>query len=110
MAKRFAFLDTNTFLHYRAIEEIDWLSILATGHVTLVIAPIVIRELNKHKDYSKSAKARERASAALIKLSKWSDKINPSRLDHQLNFNFGCEIRQLTLLNIIYREIFLMII
>jgi hypothetical protein len=88
MTKRIAFLDTNTFLHYRAIEEVDWLTILGAGHVSLVIVPIVIRELNKHKDYPKAGKARERASATLIKLSKWAEEIQPVEIRSSVELNF----------------------
>jgi hypothetical protein len=44
------FLDTNVLLHYRRIDEIDWLSISGTDAVVLLICPIVVRELDHHKD------------------------------------------------------------
>jgi hypothetical protein len=64
-------LDTNVFLHYRSLEEIDWLAVTDKRHVTLVVAPIVVRELNKHKDNPRSKKLRDRASSALRKLRNW---------------------------------------
>jgi hypothetical protein len=43
----------------------------------LVVSPIVIRELNKQKDFPKSEKIRDRASAALRRLNSWSDQTPP---------------------------------
>jgi hypothetical protein len=71
-------LDTNIFLHYRSIDEWDWIRVSGSPSVTLLIAPIVIRELNKHKDSPRNKKLRDRADAALKKLRIWS-KNGPDR-------------------------------
>jgi hypothetical protein len=69
MSTSVAFLDTNTFLHYKQLREIDWCDVLNADHVTLIVAPVVIRELNSHKDLGRKKNIRERAAAALETLS-----------------------------------------
>jgi hypothetical protein len=63
------FLDTNIFLHYRAFDEIDWLSIFNCEAVTILIPPITIYELNKQKELHPQKHIRERASKTLKKLN-----------------------------------------
>lgn len=49
----YIFIDTNIFIHFRDFEEIDWPSVSGKrGPITLLIAPIVIDELDRHKYYS----------------------------------------------------------
>jgi hypothetical protein len=43
------FLDTNIFLHFKSFTEIDWLTICQDNICKIVIAPIVIDELDKYK-------------------------------------------------------------
>jgi hypothetical protein len=57
--------DTNIFLHFRPLREIDWRCLASADSVTLLIAPVVIRELNRHKDLPRSDKLRDRAIKAL---------------------------------------------
>lgn len=59
-ATEYFFLDTNTLLHYKLIKEIDWLSFTDMPAVTLLIAPIVIKELDTHK-YSPKKGIQKRA-------------------------------------------------
>lgn len=68
MAK-IVFLDTNVFIHYQLFDQIDWTKIFNVPDVTIVIPPITIRELNKHKELSTKSRIRERASLVLKKLS-----------------------------------------
>ena len=50
MDKKAAFVDTMTFLHFRPLNEIDWTARLESDEVELLLAPVVLRELNCHKD------------------------------------------------------------
>jgi hypothetical protein len=70
-----AFLDTNIFLHYQPVEQIDWLSVLEAEAVTLIIPPVVVRELDRLKDGPSGTKrAKERARRTLSKLNElWND-------------------------------------
>ena len=49
---KYLFLDTNIFLHYRHFEDIPWKTVVCDDF-TLVVAPIVLDELDKHKDREK---------------------------------------------------------
>lgn len=48
---KYLFLDTNVYLHCKDVEEIDWKSLVTGGEdFTIVIPPVVIREIDKIKD------------------------------------------------------------
>lgn len=64
-----AFLDTNVFLHYKPIDEIDWPDLLKVDRATLIVAPVVLRELDKLKSLGEKARTRARAASAIRKLS-----------------------------------------
>ena len=64
------FPDTNLFLHYRSLNEIDWCSLLHSSTVEIEIAPVVARELEKQKTLNPSKKLRDRAATALKLLHK----------------------------------------
>lgn len=49
---KYLFLDTNVFLHYNSFEDIPWKE-LVSDDFTIVIAPVVQQELDKHKDQSR---------------------------------------------------------
>lgn len=63
-----AFLDTNIFLHYQPFDQINWPKELDAEEVELIIAPIVIRELDDHKDHHRLSSIRNRARASLKKI------------------------------------------
>lgn len=73
----YSFLDTNMLLHYPVPDQVDWPDIMETKEVTIVIAPVVFRELNRHKDKPESRRLRDRAATVL----KWFDTFveNPTR-------------------------------
>lgn len=68
MKPLYAFLDTNIFLHYQPFEQIKWTEILNAHHVVLVATPIVVRELDKHKDQHRISAIQDRARTALKKI------------------------------------------
>ena len=61
----YVFIDTNIFLHYRAIDDVPWKDVVKTDRVVLCAAPIVVEELDDHKDTHRFSKIRERARKAL---------------------------------------------
>jgi hypothetical protein len=65
------FPDTNLFLHYRSLNEIDWCSLLQSNAVEIEIAPVVTRELEEQKTLNSSRKLRDRAATALRFLHKY---------------------------------------
>jgi hypothetical protein len=61
----YLFVDTNVLLHYRRIEEIDWLNLSNSPEVVIVLCPAVIRELDHHKVSHPQNKFRQRAQAII---------------------------------------------
>src|SRR5580698_9395804 len=64
------FPDTNVFLHYRRLTEIDWCALLKVKTVTIMIAPMVTGELEEQKTLNPSRKLRDRADASVRMLNK----------------------------------------
>lgn len=99
------YLDTNIFLHYQPFTQINWLEIVKAESATIVVPPVTIRELNKHKDSHPRAQIKKRAGETIKRLSglldsgttaKITEKVLISFEDrdpiidfaaHQLNFN-----------------------
>jgi rRNA-processing protein FCF1 len=63
-----AFLDTQTFLHYQWIANINWTSLLSVPSVDVMIPTVVLDELEEKKS-GNSLKLRERATGALSRLA-----------------------------------------
>jgi hypothetical protein len=57
----YLFVDTNVLLHYRRLEEIDWLALSKSKKVTILLCPAVIRELDRLKVSHPQNKFRKRA-------------------------------------------------
>lgn len=70
----YAFLDTNTFFHYRFFTVIDWLGELKAKKVILVFSTQVIRELDEKKFSAPNPKIRGRAKKVVSKLGSLSSK------------------------------------
>ncbi|PQJ33601.1 hypothetical protein BSZ35_02405 [Salinibacter sp. 10B] len=60
----YAILDTNFFLHFKQIEDVDWREMLDADSVKLVIPRRMIEELDEKKDEGSSEKLRDRARKA----------------------------------------------
>jgi rRNA-processing protein FCF1 len=80
--------DTNTFLHYVSLEQVDWNELFPNQNVVLYICPPVIRELNKHKDTPRTSKLRDRAAAALRMIDAWADSLPPILLRRSVEVQF----------------------
>jgi hypothetical protein len=63
-----AFIDTNLFLHFRPLHEIPWTHLLAATSVELFLAPVVYRQLDRHKDQHPIGKLRKRARQAVSRI------------------------------------------
>ena len=70
------FLDANLALHYRRPDEIDWQNILGIksgDNILLLIAPVLVRELEKQKVHNEVRGLRSRAANFLMWLeSSWT--------------------------------------
>ena len=75
----YLFLDTNSFIEFQPFESINWFEICGNSEYTIVISPIVIREINKHKDNSRGRK-RERARKARKRITEIAKNTVSSRL------------------------------
>jgi rRNA-processing protein FCF1 len=89
MTSKFLFIDTYLFLHFKPIEQIDWLKHLKANKVVIVVTPVIVRELNKHKDTHPFKRIRQRAASALKKL----DTLLEASTNSCANLRSGVEIR-----------------
>ena len=64
----FVFEDTNVLLHYQFFDEVDWHKKLGVTSMTLVFAPVVLAELDRHK-WSGSRREKARAKSVLKKIA-----------------------------------------
>lgn len=78
----YLFLDTNIFIHFVDFDQIDWKKIInVDDEIIIVLAPIVIDELDKHK-YNKNKKTAGRVKKLLPKIETSIDY--PDSLRHKL--------------------------
>lgn len=75
--KKYLFIDTNTFLHFKSIEEIDWCQLFGIDSVVLIICSPVISELDKIKIFNNNSVIKKRAQHTL---TLFNDIINASKL------------------------------
>ena len=59
------------FLHFRQLDEIDWPGLFGADEVELLVAPVVWRQLDRHKDRHSVPGLRERAKTSVRKLRAW---------------------------------------
>lgn len=64
----YCFLDANVVIHCQTFDEVDWPSIVGVGDVCLVLAPAVLKELDKHKNENRNDWIQERARTLIAKL------------------------------------------
>lgn len=64
----YCFFDTNLLLEYKTYDEVDWPKILNAKDVCLVLAPVVIAELDKHKINYNNLRIQQRARDLAPKL------------------------------------------
>jgi hypothetical protein len=68
------FLDTNTVLHFKRPDLTDWDSLVGSATKFLIVAPVLVRELEHQKIHNRSRKLRDRAQSILVWLSAFVDK------------------------------------
>jgi len=64
----YLFIDTNVLLHYRRLEEIDWLGFSHSDEAVLLLSPVIIRELERQKITHPQRKLRKRAQEVVLNL------------------------------------------
>ena len=65
---KYLFLDTNIYLHYIDVEQINWNKIVGDADITIVVPRITLREIDQHKDQSRG-KIQKRAKAISAKFA-----------------------------------------
>ena len=83
------FVDTNIFLHYKKLDEIDWLALANATEVVLSIPAKVISELDEKKELGATSRLRERAKDAQRDLRKWKRNGGEIRAGVTLRFISG---------------------
>ena len=73
-------LDTNIFLHFKMLDQIEWEKLLEDDVIELVIIPVMVRELDKHKTENKNKRLRKRAAKRLA----WLMSILEERVDSRI--------------------------
>lgn len=81
------FLDTNIYLHFTFFDEIDWVSLLGVPEITLVVPPIVLKELDGHKYGHPSRTIKGRADKVVKKFNQLLDSGVTVRPGVQISFD-----------------------
>ncbi|MEN6521056.1 MAG: PIN domain-containing protein [Armatimonadota bacterium] len=68
-------IDTNILLHYRQLDQIDWLKEFDVERIVILIPPVVIGELEDHKVRNQSKLLRHRAADCV----KWLNSVINSK-------------------------------
>ena len=83
------FIDTNILLHYKPLDEIDWLALTGAIEVVLSIPAKVIGELDEKKELGATSRLRQRAKDAQRDLRKWKKNGGGLRAGVTLRFISG---------------------
>jgi rRNA-processing protein FCF1 len=59
-------LDTNIVLHFRRIDELDWCDLAKVSSCSIVVTPVLMRELERNKVQNPNTRLRERARGAIL--------------------------------------------
>jgi hypothetical protein len=81
-------VDTNMFLHFRRLDELDWCELSGAAHCSVVVAPVLMRELERAKVHNPNAKLRERAKDAVAWLASKIENEDPIALREEVTLIF----------------------
>lgn len=84
----YAYLDTNTFLHYERFEEIDWCKILNSKKVIITICSAVTKELDEKKFLAPDLKIRDRAKKIISKLNEIEETVGSNSIRDNVELHF----------------------
>src|SRR4051794_5320304 len=85
-------LDTNTLLHFKRPDLLDWKLIVPGQQVALLVCPALIDELEAIKiDPKRPGKLRERARRAIMWLSEMMERPDPIQLAPDVRLIFITE-------------------
>lgn len=81
-------LDTNTLLHYKRPDRLDWASYFEAGEIVLVITPALIHELEQQKLANRSARLKRRANEVIQWLNGYLEGPAPSYVSENVRLHF----------------------
>ena len=84
----YLFPDTNVFLHFRRLDEIDWRALVDGDEVDLVVVHPVLRELDKHKATNAVRRLKERAAGAVKWLGSMAGSKGPTKIREGVTLSF----------------------
>jgi len=84
-ASKYVFVDTNTFLHFLPLDQIKWIDLTREPGTVIVIADVVIRELDRIKDRHTDLKIKKRAAESLKRIRKWYAE---KKISDEVTFQF----------------------
>ncbi len=87
----FLFVDTNVLLHFKRLEEIDWLKLSGTRLVTILLCPTVIRELDRQKSLHPQHKIRKRSQEITSSLHRRLIGKSPTKIRDGVDIHFIAE-------------------
>jgi len=64
----YCFIDTNVLIHFQTFDEVNWPTVLHATNVYLILAPVVMAELDRFKDDSSNGWRQTRVRTLLSKL------------------------------------------
>jgi hypothetical protein len=82
--------DANQAMHFKRLDQIDWLSLANAKQVVIHIAPIYLTELESQKVHNKSLRLRDRAGDSVKWMAKLADEPDP------ITLRSGVELRFIT--------------
>lgn len=87
-----AFFDTMLFEQYKLPDQVNWPKLLSASAVVVEVAPVVVSNLNRHKDNpGEQRRLRKRAGEALRKLSGWLETEPPPELRAGVTIQYAHE-------------------
>ncbi len=85
------FIDTNVLLHFRRLEEIDWLDLSKCKEAVIVLCSVVVRELDRHKVNHPQNKFRKRAQEIIAALHPRHSRVDSDTLRSGVRLEFIAE-------------------
>ena len=84
----YVMLDANALLHFQRPDQIDWLSMLKSRSVSLLVTPMLLHELEEQKVKNRSRKLRERAQSIVIWIASFMESETALEVRKGVTFTF----------------------
>ncbi|NYF33675.1 PIN domain-containing protein [Sphingopyxis sp. JAI108] len=81
-------VDTNIILHFRKLDEIDWCGLASVPSCSIIVTPVLMRELERAKVHNPNGKLRDRAKDAVNWIASKLDEEDPVTLRENVKLVF----------------------